>query len=85
MGAITVSAHINDIERASPRPTLDERAAVTDDDINAALGAYVPGGSHVYAWLPMKDGWTIHPTAREVIRSAIAAVDKRRRISGDTV
>lgn len=66
------------IERASPAFSWPEREAVDEADVDAALGAYVPGGARVYAWLPMADGHTVDQTARVVMRAAIAAVDKRR-------
>lgn len=69
------------IEGKSPAFTWPEREAVSDDDIDAALGAGVPGGASVYCWLPMVDGHTVHQTARDVMRAAIAAVDKHRSMS----
>lgn len=66
------------IARNSPAFSWAEREAVDEADVEAALGAHVPGGSSVLAWLPMTDGHHVHHTARVVMRAAIAAVDKRR-------
>jgi len=83
--AVTVAQedrnNIYAIERGSPSFTWPEREAVTEDAIDAALGAYVPGGARVYCWLPMADGDTIHQTARDVMRAAIAGLDKHRLAS----
>lgn len=45
----------------------------TDEMVDAALHAVVPGGAEVWCWLPSVDAWTPHDTAREVIRTAIRA------------
>lgn len=66
------------IEGKSPAFTWPEREAVAEDEIDAALGAYVPGGAKVYCWLPMADGHTVHQTARDVMRAAIAGLNKHR-------
>lgn len=50
-----------------------EQVEVTEAQIDAALNARVPGGSNVWVWLPQKDAWTPHETAREVMRCAIGA------------
>lgn len=42
--------------------------------IDAGLNARVPGGAEVTAWLPQKDAWTPHQTARDVMEAAIKAV-----------
>lgn len=47
---------------------------VTEEMINKALHAVVPGGAEVWCWLPQVDGFTPHQTARDVIRSALEAV-----------
>jgi hypothetical protein len=75
---VTQADSIYEIAKRSPSFSWGERAAVDEADVEAALGAYVPGGSSVLCWLPMQDGHTIHQTARDVMRAAIAAVDKRR-------
>jgi hypothetical protein len=69
------------IEQSSPSVSWDEREAIPEALVEAALGANVPGGSHVYAWLPMADGHTIHDTARDVMRSALAAAFKAANAS----
>lgn len=71
------------IIRRSPAFSWQEREAVNEADVEAALGAYVPGGARVLAWLPMTDGHHVHQTARDVMRAAIAAVDKRRAVEAE--
>jgi hypothetical protein len=44
-----------------------------DDPVNRALCARVPGGAQVKDWLPMNDDSSPHPTARTVMRVALAA------------
>jgi len=73
------------IMRNSPQLTWEERDKVEEAEVEAALGAYVPGGSSVLAWLPMADGHHIHQTARDVMRAAIAAVDRRRATEAQRV
>jgi hypothetical protein len=52
---------------------------MTDELVDAALNAQVPGGSQVWVWLPQKDAWTPSQTARDVMRCAIdAALDALR-------
>lgn len=46
---------------------------VTDAMIDRALHARVPGGAEVWVWLPQKDAWTPHETARDVMRAALTA------------
>lgn len=41
--------------------------------ITAALDARVPGGAEVSAWLPQKDAFTPHQTARDVMACALKA------------
>src|SRR5688572_25712870 len=41
--------------------------------VEAALHAIVPGGAAVWCFLPQKDAWTPHETARDVMRVAILA------------
>lgn len=45
----------------------------TPEMIEAALHARVPGGAEVWAWLPQKDAWTPHETARDVMHAALSA------------
>lgn len=53
------------------QPTAEQ--VVTEAMIDAALQAPVPGGSNVWVWLPQKDAWTPHETARTVMRCALEA------------
>jgi hypothetical protein len=52
---------------------MSEIEAMADELVDAALNATVPGGSNVWVWLPQKDAWTPHQTARDVMRCAITA------------
>jgi hypothetical protein len=52
---------------------MSEIEAMADELVDAALNATVPGGSNVWVWLPQKDAWTPHQTARNVMRCAITA------------
>ena len=55
-----------------------ERMAVSELEIEAALYASVPGGATASCWLPQADAWTPHQTARDVLRAVIATVDRYR-------
>lgn len=44
---------------------------ISDKAVEAALKASVPGGSEVWCWLPQKDAWTPHETAKDVMRCAL--------------
>lgn len=48
--------------------------AVSDEMVERALMARVPGGSQVWVWLPQEDAYTPHQTARDVMRCALEAV-----------
>jgi len=75
-----VVVNIYTIGQSSPQFSWEDRFAISEDEITAALGARVPGGASVYAWLPMVDGTTIHETARDVMRSALAAAARQRQL-----
>jgi hypothetical protein len=52
-------------------PVKLERCPVTDALVDAALHARVPGGAEVWNFLPQKDAFNPHETARAVIRAAL--------------
>lgn len=54
-----------------PEPLSTE--GVDDAMIERALHALVPGGAEVWCWLPQKDSFTPHETARDVMRCALEA------------
>lgn len=49
------------------------RLHVDEAMVERALHARVPGGSEVWCWLPQKDAWTPHQTARDVMECALSA------------
>lgn len=53
---------------------VEEVARPTEAMIDIALHAVVPGGAEVWCWLPQKDAWTPHETARDVMRAALRPV-----------
>lgn len=65
------------LPEAAPLSVPSQREAkVTDQMVEAALYATVPGGAQVMAWLPMHmtaDGEMPHPVAEMVMRTAITA------------
>lgn len=56
---------------AAPSPLREEM--VTDEMVEAALHAVVPGGAEVWNWLPQETAWEPHQTARDVMRAALTA------------
>jgi hypothetical protein len=46
---------------------------ITDEMLDRALHARVPGGAEVWAFLPQKDAFTPSETARNVVRAAVEA------------
>ena len=59
----------------SGKGRLDAEARLHVDEamVERALHARVPGGSEVWCWLPQKDAWTPHQTARDVMECALNA------------
>lgn len=55
------------------RPAQLGGGVVSDELIERALHATVPGGGQVWCWLPSVDAWTPHQTARNVMRAALEA------------
>lgn len=57
----------------SGRLDAEARLHVDEAMVERALHARVPGGSEVWCWLPQKDAWTPHQTARDVMECALSA------------
>jgi hypothetical protein len=55
---------------------LAEPVDVSEEMVANALLARVPGGARVWHWLPSLDGRAPHPTAVDVIRTALTAALK---------
>lgn len=58
---------------AETSPAAGGFVDVTDEMIERALHAPVPGGSVVWVWLPQEDAWKPNQNSRDVIACALLA------------